>query len=627
MSIYDFVNSNWVTCQNISASPNVYYAIWCNISSPTFNPTNFISSDGKIRVRLNTTPSNALTTLREEYVQFYLTSFPKEGWSNVTKVVNNTAGCTIRWKVYANNSWGTWTESDTYSYTTTIVDKIPPTYSLNSTNSTYAGTPVMHSLFWQDNVGLSYAIFEFDNCTGNLVNITGISLSGASAWSNFTVVINDTVGCTIRWRIYANDTSNNWNVSDIFSYVTTQGPYLKSCSVLDHPGTYYLTQDIIDSSASVCINISANNIVLNCQGHIIDGIDASGSHGIDIGSGISNINITNCIIRDWEQGIFLEPFYSENITLINNTFTSNIIGANLYQLEFSDIINNTFYQNTRTGLYFSSGCELNIHDNIFRDNNYGIEFVQAPDCGLRNDIQMLPGYIYNNIFNNTNNVYFQNTPTTNYYYWNVTKQSGKNIWNSSLGYIGGNFWTNSSSNGYSDTCVDSNFDGFCDNPYQIDVNNTDYLPIARTIGQGAVYISIVLSPALSSGIQFGALNPGSNNISSITCTNKNCNITVSPDTTVNVDILTKVNSYLALQTNPSITIPYQYWNASTSEQPVSPAYQFLTSYDYTNKVATNVQPGTSIIFNSWLTVPIGQKAGNYNNTIYFCATQAGTTNC
>jgi len=87
----------------------------------------------------------------------------------------------------------------------------PPKYSLNSTNSTVSGTPVEHRLKWTDNIGLSYAIFSFDNCTGTLKNITNTSLSGSTDWSNFTVTINSTVGCTIRWCVYANDTNDNWN--------------------------------------------------------------------------------------------------------------------------------------------------------------------------------------------------------------------------------------------------------------------------------------------------------------------------------------------------------------------------------------------------------------------------------
>jgi len=42
-----------------------------------------------------------------------------------------------------------------------------------------------------------------------------------SAWSNVTKVVNSTVGSTIRWQVYANDTSNNWNKTNVYSYATT----------------------------------------------------------------------------------------------------------------------------------------------------------------------------------------------------------------------------------------------------------------------------------------------------------------------------------------------------------------------------------------------------------------------
>ena len=70
MTIYNFANSNWDAspCQNQSVTANIYYTIWCNITNPTF----YISSDNKVRVRLNSTIDNDQATLREEYVQFYI---------------------------------------------------------------------------------------------------------------------------------------------------------------------------------------------------------------------------------------------------------------------------------------------------------------------------------------------------------------------------------------------------------------------------------------------------------------------------------------------------------------------------------------------------------------------------
>jgi len=44
-----------------------------------------------------------------------------------------------------------------------------------------------------------------------------------SDWSNVTKVVNSTVDATIKWIIYANDTTDNWNASDIFSFVTIPG--------------------------------------------------------------------------------------------------------------------------------------------------------------------------------------------------------------------------------------------------------------------------------------------------------------------------------------------------------------------------------------------------------------------
>jgi hypothetical protein len=49
-------------------------------------------------------------------------------------------------------------------------------------------------------------------------------------------------------------------------------------------------------------------------------------------------------------------------------------------------------------------------------------------------------------------------------------------------YIGGNYWGSPDGTGYSDTCVDANNDGICDNPYTLATDNIDYLPLAKYVG-------------------------------------------------------------------------------------------------------------------------------------------------
>ena len=62
--------------------------------------------------------------------------------------------------------------------------------------------------------------------------------------------------------------------------------------------------------------------------------------------------------------------------------------------------------------------------------------------------------------------------------WNTTYATGPNVIGGQ--YLGGNYWANPSDTGYSQTCTDSNGDGFCDNPYPLATNNTDNLPLHAT---------------------------------------------------------------------------------------------------------------------------------------------------
>jgi len=143
-----------------------------------------------------------------------------DNWSNVTKLINSTIGCSVRWKIYANDSSNNWNETEEFNYTTTVApDLTPPLWSDNSTNSTLAGTDVLHSVLWSDDVQLSGYIFSFDNCEGLMVNETWAPF--IDGWSNVTKTVNSTIDCTVNWMVYANDTSNNWNVTDLFSYTTS----------------------------------------------------------------------------------------------------------------------------------------------------------------------------------------------------------------------------------------------------------------------------------------------------------------------------------------------------------------------------------------------------------------------
>jgi parallel beta-helix repeat protein len=271
------------------------------------------------------------------------------------------------------------------------------------------------------------------------------------------------------------------------------------------------------------MNITANNIVLNCQGHMIDGVNASDTYGIYISS--SNISVKNCTITDWNNGIYLE---SNNNFLSNIILNSNFRGISSINSNYNNLTDITISHSDTEGIYFENSNNNNLTNvvveysgyypalNIYFSNNntienvtlrfnyVGVQLFSSNYSTFKNSKIIGNNYygfyitgstknqIYNNLFNNSNNFNFGGDIYTNY--WNTTLQTGNNIWNTSLGYIGGNYWTNPDGNGYSDTCHDTNADGFCDDPYILATDNIDYLPIAKTVGQGAIPTPTCVEP-------------------------------------------------------------------------------------------------------------------------------------
>ncbi|OYT43639.1 MAG: hypothetical protein B6U88_00380 [Candidatus Aenigmarchaeota archaeon ex4484_56] len=357
---------------------------------------------------------------------------------------------------------------------------------------------------------------------------------------------------------------------------------ITDCANLNQSGeTYFLTADIINTSTSYCMNISANNVTLDCQGHTIDGDDAA-DYGIYIyrsSSQTTNITIKNCIVTDWDTvNIYLENADGNNITNVtansspdegiylysssSNSLTditansnddsgislfdfssSNILtditansngwlGIWLYysssntltnimansndedgiSLEFSNsniLINITANSNNYDGIYLYSSSSNNLTDITANSNsNYGIHIsydsdnntianstiANNTDAGLYLDKYSSDdpenNTIYNCLFNNSVNVKIDDNITGENYF-NTTKQLGTRIY-SNGNYIGGNYWTNPSGTGYSDTCNDTDHDGFCDNPLNLSNGTSvawDYLPLSK------IYATLKVIPA------------------------------------------------------------------------------------------------------------------------------------
>jgi parallel beta-helix repeat protein len=187
-----------------------------------------------------------------------------------------------------------------------------------------------------------------------------------------------------------------------FAYATT---YISFCQELSTPGeTYILTADIIDSSNVACFNITASNITLDCQNHIIDGVGTSGTYGIYTTE--ENITIKNCVLSDWNYGIYL--YNSNSSTLSNVTSHDSSIGAYLWYSYYNVLSDIRVYNTVASGIIVSSSFYNNLR-NIEMDNvSTGIELDDSYYNLIKNVVvnnYSSDGILfYNSFYNNATNL-------------------------------------------------------------------------------------------------------------------------------------------------------------------------------------------------------------------------------
>jgi len=151
-------------------------------------------------------------------------------WGNTYFSTYSFQPGTYQWRSFANDTQNAFNVSlpQTFTITSPPPTDNPPTWQSAGSNTTTppGGTAVKLYVKWSDDFGLSKAILE-TNETGTFKNKTTygspMSLSGTSAWSNFTWQnASVPVGTTVAWRVYANDTSNQ-------SAVTTTQTFTVVC--------------------------------------------------------------------------------------------------------------------------------------------------------------------------------------------------------------------------------------------------------------------------------------------------------------------------------------------------------------------------------------------------------------
>jgi len=152
--------------------------------------------------------------------------------------------------------------------------------------------------------------------------------------------------------------------------------------------------------------IANENVVLDCDGHTIDG-DASfdgKDYGIEFNS-TNNDTIQNCFIKDFKIGVYIN-YYQDKHTIIHNKISNNHVGIyNIYS-DNNNISFNTISNNMNGTTFYNS------KNNFVSFNNISFNDLNA--------IQFISGSSFNEIYNNT----------ISYNYGGIYSQNSNNtIWN------------------------------------------------------------------------------------------------------------------------------------------------------------------------------------------------------
>ncbi|WP_410507315.1 PGF-pre-PGF domain-containing protein [Methanosarcina hadiensis] len=247
------------------------------------------------------------------------------------------------------------------------------------------------------------------------------------------------------------------------NYTTIQAALVDAVdgdTIIVNPGTY--PEDVVDVNKPVTIKgasgyPSIGGFRILAQSNIQALTITKGVNFVDGGgsSTIRNNRFNGC-------GINIGTNYAlGDQTIMNNLFSGSPEGVSTYDSINNKITGNTF-QDCGTGLSLHSGGGGHVvTGNTFKNCDIGLTIFEDSAS------------VYNNHFNNNINLEVRDDARV---YLNSTKTAGNNI----IGgpYIGGNFWASPAGDGFSQTHLDTNGDGFAEDAYQINERAIDYLPLA-----------------------------------------------------------------------------------------------------------------------------------------------------
>lgn len=169
------------------------------------------------------------------------------------------------------------------------------------------------------------------------------------------------------------------------------------------PGLYCLGSTLTHSGTNHAINISANNVTLDLNGHSLLSADDNERYGIEVGG--SNITLRNGTIEGYTSGITLVTVNNTDIekVLVDNIRVIESLGSAITTSEInlsSDIViqKSVFADNVAGDVRLGNSINVSIKDNSFlgisstQNGNASVRVVNSANATIQNN--RFSGYVW-----------------------------------------------------------------------------------------------------------------------------------------------------------------------------------------------------------------------------------------
>jgi len=227
-------SGEWYMNYNSCASGKIYFGFWSSagrtdwcqehsFSSDTWYMVTFTFDGSYMRIYIDdgsTVYSNFLSAsigALSKYMRISRSGNAAADWFDgiIDEVRVSSIARSADW---INQTYQLIENQNTYVTIETPADISPKSFNVDQSKTDYIlpKDVIKFYAYWNDDVGLSGYVFSTNvsqiDCSDGWDNSSWQEMTGTGNWSNYTWTIPS--GCggkSVEWKIYANDTSNNWN--------------------------------------------------------------------------------------------------------------------------------------------------------------------------------------------------------------------------------------------------------------------------------------------------------------------------------------------------------------------------------------------------------------------------------